>query len=113
MAKFYGAVGFIVPMETAPDVYTETPVARYYMGDVVRNVKKATSGEGINDNIDVNNQISIVADPFAFAHFFAMRYVEWMGRIGMFNLLKSNPPSNHLDWRCVQWRNRVSNCLRS
>ena len=63
MAKFYGAVGFVVPMETAPDVYTETPVARYY----------------INDNIDVNNQISIVADPFAFAHFFAMRYVEWMG----------------------------------
>ena len=79
MAKFYGAIGFVVPMETAPDVYTETPVARYYMGDVIRNVKKATSGEGINDNIDVNNQISIVADAFAFAHFFAMRYVEWMG----------------------------------
>lgn len=40
MAKFYGAVGFVMPMETAPDVYTETPVARYYMGDVIRNVKK-------------------------------------------------------------------------
>ena len=50
------------------------------MGYVVRNVKKATtSSDGINDTIYVNNQTSIVADPFAFAHFFAMRYVEWMG----------------------------------
>ena len=63
MAKFYGAIGFVVPMETAPDVYTETPVARYYMGDVIRNVKKATSSEGINDNIDTtfadNNPYSL------------------------------------------------------
>lgn len=79
MAKFYGKVGFVVTEETAPDVYTEKPIARYYMGDVVRNIKKATTGEGINDNLDINNQISIIADQFAFSHFFAMRYVEWMG----------------------------------
>ena len=79
MAKFYGAIGFVLQEETAPDVWTELPIARYYQGDVIRNVKKATSGEGLNNDLDVNNQISIVADPFAFAHFFAMRYVEWMG----------------------------------
>lgn len=79
MAKFYGKVGFVVTEETAPDVYTEKPIARYYMGDVIRNIKKATTGEGINNNLDINNQISIIADQFAFSHFFAMRYVEWMG----------------------------------
>lgn len=79
MAKFYGKVGFVVDEETAPDVHVEKPIARYYMGDVIRNIKKATSGEGINDNIDINNQVSIIADEFAFSHFFAMRYVEWMG----------------------------------
>lgn len=79
MAKFYGNIGFAITEETAPDVYTEKVIARVYMGDVVRNIKKATSGESINDNIDINNQISILADQFAFAHFFAMRYVEWMG----------------------------------
>lgn len=79
MAKFYGKVGFVVTEETAPDVYTEKSIARYYMGDVIRNIKKATTGEGINDNLDINNQISIIADQFAFSHFFAMRYVEWMG----------------------------------
>lgn len=79
MEKFYGKVGFVITEETAPDVYTEKPIARYYMGDVIRNIKKATTGEGINDNLDINNQISIIADQFAFSHFFAMRYVEWMG----------------------------------
>nr|DAD77608.1 MAG TPA: hypothetical protein [Siphoviridae sp. ctQyg71] len=79
MAKFYGAIGFVEQKKTGQDVWTEVPVAHYYYGDVVRNIKKAMTGEGINDNMEINNQITIVADEYAFGHIFAMRYVEWMG----------------------------------
>lgn len=79
MAKFYGEVGFVLQDETAPGVYTEIPKARKYYGDVVRNLKKAENGDGLNNDLTISNQISILADPFAFEHFFAMRYVEWMG----------------------------------
>lgn len=79
MAKFYGDVGFVIQDETAPGVYTEVPKARKYYGDVTRNIKKSENGDGLNNDITVSNQISIMADPFAFEHFFAMRYVEWMG----------------------------------
>lgn len=79
MAKFYGDVGFCLQSETAPGVYTELPKARKYYGDVVRNIKRSENGAGLNDDLTVNNQISIMADPFAFEHFFAIRYVEWMG----------------------------------
>ena len=33
----------------------------------------------MNDNVNLANELSIVADPYANEHFFAMRYVELMG----------------------------------
>ena len=36
-------------------------------------------GEHLNDNLNVDNKISIVADPFAYENFHAIRYVWWMG----------------------------------
>jgi hypothetical protein len=37
------------------------------------------AGDKINDNLTVDNLISIIADPFANQNFHAMRYVKWMG----------------------------------
>lgn len=79
MAKFYGKVGYVENQETAPDLIVEKPVERYYKGDLVKNVRKLEQGIGLNDNVDISNQISIMADPYALNHIFAMRYVTWMG----------------------------------
>lgn len=79
MAKFYGEVGYIETVETAPSVWEEVISTRKYYGDVMKNVKRFEKGEGLNDNLDVSNTISIVADAYAEQHFFAIRYVEWMG----------------------------------
>lgn len=78
MARFYGAVGFIVDTEPAVDVTVEKPVERFYKGDILKNYRKLESGIGLNDDVVINNQISIVADPYATSHIFAMRYVKWM-----------------------------------
>lgn len=79
MAKFYGAVGFETESETAPGVWSKTTTERNYSGDIIRNVKRIEPGVSTNDNLVVNNQISIVADAYASNHFFAIKYAKWMG----------------------------------
>lgn len=81
MSKYYGRIGFAITEETAPGVWTEQPIERYYYGDVIRNTRRRQSGERLNDDIEVSNEISILADPYANTHFFAMRYIEWMGTL--------------------------------
>ena len=81
MAKFYGAIGYGETTETSPGVYVDVVTERQYFGDVVKNTRGLESGENLNDNITVNNQLSIIADPFAYNHFHTMRYVKWMGAL--------------------------------
>jgi hypothetical protein len=79
MAKFYGVVGYAQTVETAPGVWTESITERNYSGDVIRISRSWQAGENLNDDLTINNQISIVADPFAYQNFHAMRYITWMG----------------------------------
>ncbi len=84
MARFFGKIGFAVkPREgTGEDegIVKEQPVIeRPYYGDVYKNTRRFENGSDINDDLQVNNQISIVADAYAQTHFFAMKYVVWMG----------------------------------
>jgi hypothetical protein len=81
MAKFYGKVGYGVTAETAPGVWEDTIDEITYFGDVVRNTRKLREGEKLNNDLSVQNSISIVADAYANEHFFAIRYVEWMGAL--------------------------------
>jgi hypothetical protein len=81
MAKFYGVIGFAETKETAPGVYTDEITEKSYFGDVIRNTKRWQSGDNINDNLIINNLISIVADPFANQNFIFMKYVNWMGTL--------------------------------
>ena len=79
MAKFYGPIGYAVDRDGAVDVIEERPVERYCKGDLVKNNRRLDGSQQINDDVTVNNQISIVADPYALSHFFAIRYVKWQG----------------------------------
>ena len=81
MARFYGAIGYVeeTTSEDSPDCTFEKPVERFYKGDLIRNNRRLEGSGEINDNVRISNQISIVADPYALTHIFAMRYVKWMG----------------------------------
>lgn len=79
MAKFYGAIGYVETQETKPDVFDEVPIERMYKGELIRNTRRTENQQAINDSINISNQISILADPYARNHIFAMRYVKWMG----------------------------------
>lgn len=79
MAKFYGAIGYAVTEEIRPGVHEEKTVEYMYSGDLIRNTRKLQGSGQVNDDINIANEISILADPFARQNFHAMRYVEFMG----------------------------------
>lgn len=81
MARFYGKVGYGTTVEKAAGVWEDNITEVAYYGDVVRNSRRLTEGESVNNNLTVGNSISIVADEYAVNHFFAIRYVEWAGAL--------------------------------
>ena len=77
--KYYGKVGYSVSTETAPDVFMDTIEEKLYSGDIVRNyLRNQEKQSSTVDDISISNQISIVADPFAYSHFSSIKYVEWL-----------------------------------
>lgn len=80
MAKFYGNVGYAAKQEqTSPGVWENVITVRPYYGELGRNVLRVQSSENLNDNINIANEISIIADAYANENFHSMRYVEFMG----------------------------------
>lgn len=80
MAKFHGIIGFADYEETGLDVCTPSVVEREYSGDILRKSNRYTASTSqINDNLTINNQISIIADPYINQHFPSIRYVNWKG----------------------------------
>ena len=79
MAKFYGKIGYANTVETKPGVYEEQIVERSYYGDLIRNTRRLQSSDKVNDDINISNEISIVADPYATNNFHTMRYAIFMG----------------------------------
>lgn len=79
MAKFYGNVGFVKTVETIPDVWDTVEDPRPYCGDLVRNQRRWDNSNSVNEDLTVSNEISIVADQFAYDNLNAMKWVEFMG----------------------------------
>jgi len=81
MTKFYGVIGYGETIENPPGsgIWVDKITEFSYYGDVIRNVRRLDKGEGLNDDISVQNSISVVADEYAVKHFFAIRYIRWEG----------------------------------
>lgn len=80
MAKFYGPIGYSIPVETRPGVWTDKIEEHNSYGDVDRAASYwATASDSTNDNLNMSVQISIVADPFASNNLHAMKYVRFQG----------------------------------
>lgn len=92
MAKFYGVVGYGVAVEGMPGVWKDVITEKRYFGDVIRNTRRLTDGESVNNDLSVNNSISIVADAYANEHFFAMRYVRWAGTLWIVSDVDATQP---------------------
>lgn len=81
MSKFYGRIGFAETKQTAPSVYDTVITERWYAGDVNKNYRKLENSASVNGDINIANEFSIVADPYAFNPFHELRYIEWLGTL--------------------------------
>lgn len=80
MAKWFGVVGYAQTVQKSPGVWEDGITERSYAGDLIRVSNRwSTSPDSTNDDLDINNQISILADPFAYQNFHSMKYIEFMG----------------------------------
>lgn len=79
MAKISGVIGYNVSSETAPGVWEPSIIERPYYGDLIKNTRRLQSTDKVNDDINISNEVSIVADPYAMTNFHTMRYVQFMG----------------------------------
>ena len=79
MYKQWGKIRFDTTNGAIPGYWEEQFTERIYYGDLIRNSRKLQSSGNQNDNITSSNEISIVADPFAYENFHAIRYAEFMG----------------------------------
>lgn len=80
MGRFYDVVGYVFNTETKPGFFSgEVIEERKYFGDVNEVTRRWDNGENVNDNLRITNDISIVADAYAYTHFFAIKYVHYMG----------------------------------
>lgn len=81
MAKFFGQIGFVKTVEDPPEsgIWKEQVCQRDYYGDVNRVIRRWDSVQQLNDNININNQISIVSDPFVNENIPWIKYVVWNG----------------------------------
>lgn len=96
MAKYYGVIGYAVDEETKPGVWTQQIRERPYTGEVIRQQRNWEAGESINDNLNVSNVISILADPYAVQHFHSIRYATWYGAKWKVRSIEVNYPRLNL-----------------
>lgn len=80
MSRYFGSVGYVLPRETSPGViqYDEV-VEREYYGDLIRSIQKNEAGEGLNDDLNINQDISILADEYAYLHSQFIKYATMFG----------------------------------
>lgn len=80
MSKWCGKIGYTTgAREIEPGIWSEDPIEKEYFGDMTSDRRKRQNSGEINDNINISNVISIVADPFAFENCSGMVYAEIMG----------------------------------
>jgi hypothetical protein len=80
MARFSGAVGYSEgQVEQAPGVWVEQIIEKSYFGDVLRSARRSHEGESLNNDLTVNNSISILADDYANEHIHAIKFVVLAG----------------------------------
>lgn len=79
MAKFHGKLGYGITGETKPGIWVDQIIEKDVVGDFIKNTRQLENSGGVNDNININNSISIVADPYVTENFHLIKYVKFMG----------------------------------
>lgn len=79
MSKFYGKIGYGITEETNPGVFVTKIIEKDFVGDLIKNTVQLEKSDGVNDDINISNQVSIVSSPYAMQNFHLIKYAKFMG----------------------------------
>lgn len=79
MNKYSGYVGLVMDVEARPGVWKQQAIEKFVYGEIVRDNRNNTFSDQVNDNMKINNQISIVASPFLMENFRSIKYLTYAG----------------------------------
>lgn len=79
--KFSGKIGFwLRDVKTKQGVYKPEIVEKSYTGEVLKNIRNFQSVENQqNDNLRINNRLSIISDLYMQRNWSSIKYVVWNG----------------------------------
>lgn len=96
--KYSGKIGFwIDDVEIRPGVYKSEIVEKPYRGDITRTSQRWKSTENLNDDLMVNNRISIIADLYLNNHISSIKYITFMGNKWKVSSIEINYPRVIID----------------
>ena len=75
MAKYCGIIGFVQQEETRPGIWEEVTTERRYYGDILKNLARHQTANQLNDDFQISDEISIIADPYARENFSSIKYI--------------------------------------
>ena len=80
MAKFCDYIGFTITGEstTQPGVWANTIEKRKVYGDIIKNTRRYENPGQVNDNINLDMQISIIADSYVMKNLGNIKFVKYM-----------------------------------
>lgn len=79
MAKYYGTIGYAAEVEAESGVWINDIIERKYRVEILKHSLRYQSSGQVNDNVNISNRFSIVADSYAKENSHLMKYVEFMG----------------------------------
>lgn len=77
MAKFSGYLGFAVTEEVKPGIWKDNTTEKIAYGDILRCSRRNSPSEHLNDDINISNQISIVANVFVRNNYQNLKYIKF------------------------------------
>ena len=80
MARFHDKVGFLIPMDDqTTGIASNKAVERPCYGTVLEHSRRWNSGDNKNDDLTLDVQIEITANPFIREHIKDIAYVHYLG----------------------------------
>lgn len=75
MARFFGKVGYVTSVDIGDGIVKNMPEEYSYYGDIINISKRWQTTENLNDDLRLEQTISIVADQYAYENYYKIRYV--------------------------------------
>lgn len=79
MGKIIGVIGFLIPTETSPGVFSPQVTEKEYKGELLQQGRRWEEGSQINETLVITNRVSIIGDDYFTSNTPYIRYVKLDG----------------------------------